>query len=266
MQGRKQRKKRYFIASALAGAYIFCLFVVIFANFAIISGKSEVHPREKLCSFTTYFNQKDGGRCENIRLAAARLDGIALQPYGELSFNRVVGARTKSNGYKTAKVILQGEFVEGIGGGVCQVSTTLYNAALLSGLVVLEYHPHSMRVGYVAPSRDAMVTEYNDLCLYNPYSETVYISSLVGEGYVRFTIRGKPTGKTYSIESKTLTEIPPPEPMIELGTADETIRAEQAGIKSESYLKTYQNGVLVSVKRLRMDEYAPQRGILRKKS
>ena len=225
---------------------------------------AEGHPREKLCAYTTYFNEKDGGRCENIRLAARRLDGIALQPYGEFSFNGAVGPRTRENGYQEAKVISQGEFVVGVGGGVCQVSTTLYNAALLSGLTVLEYHPHSLRVGYVPPSRDAMVSAYSDLRLYNPHAETVYISAEVGADWLRFTLYGKGDGRTYSIESRTLQEIPPPDLIV--GEGEEVIRFGVAGLKSESYLYTYENGVLTSVRRLRADEYAPQRGVIRKKT
>jgi vancomycin resistance protein YoaR len=64
---------------------------------------------------------------------------------GEFSFNLTVGKRTEKRGYKTAKIIVNGEFVDGVGGGVCQVSSTLYNAVLLAGLNVIEYHPHSLQ-------------------------------------------------------------------------------------------------------------------------
>lgn len=268
MQKHKIKRKSSYFASAFAGAYFLfsALGFVAMTRGDVRQVKGEEHARETLCAYTTYFNQNEQGRCENIRLAAARLDGIALQPYGEFSFNGTVGARTEENGYRPAKVIVSGEFVDGVGGGVCQVSTTLYNAALLSGLIATEYHAHSMRVGYVPPSRDAMVTEFSDLKLYNPHSETVYISSQVGAGWLRFTLRGKATETEYSIESRSLGEIPPPEPLIEAGERDEIIRFGQAGMRSEAYLKTYEKGVLVSVRRLRSDEYAPQRGVIRKKS
>ena len=260
MQTRKREKTVFKFASVLAGAYLFLCLAPSW-SFSVFA---EAHPKEKLCAYTTYFNEKDGGRCENIRLAARRLDGIALQPYGEFSFNGAVGPRTRENGYQEAKVISQGEFVLGVGGGVCQVSTTLYNAAILSGLTVLEYHPHSLRVGYVPPSRDAMVSAYSDLRLYNPRPETVYISAEVGADWLRFTLYGKGDGRTYSIESRTLQEIPAPDPIIKEG--EEVIRFGVAGVKSESYLYTYENGVLTSVRRLRADEYAPQRGVIGKKS
>ena len=261
MLKRRREKIIFTFASAFAGAYLFLCGVSTCA-FPV---SSETHPREKLCSYTTYFNEKDGGRCENIRLSARRLDGIALQPYGEFSFNGAVGPRTRENGYQEAKVIAGGEFVVGVGGGVCQVSTTLYNAALLSGLTVLEYHPHSLRVGYVPPSRDAMVSSFSDLRLYNPRPETVYISAEVGRDWLRFTLYGKSDGRTYSIESRTLQEIPPPEPIVEDG-AEGVVRYGVNGLRSESYLYTYEKGVLTSVKRLRADEYAPQRGVIGKKS
>ena len=242
-----------------------CLFAALFsAAFFFYTGSvglafaESVHPREKLSSFTTYFSVKDGGRCENIALAAERIDGIALQPYGEFSFNAVVGARTRENGFQQAKIISQGEFVLGVGGGVCQVSTTLYNAALLSGLVVTEFHPHSLAVAYVAPSRDAMVSSASDLKLYNPFDETVYFSLKVGEGSLTVTLRGKGVGYDYEIESRRLATVPPPPPAVT--DEEKSAREGKDGVKSEAYLKTYRNGVLVGVKRIRTDFYAPMRG------
>ena len=85
-------------ASALAGAFLFSS-LPFFSVFA----KSDEHPREKLAAFSTYFSETDKGRCANIALAAARIDGIALQPYGEFSFNACVGERTAEKGYKQAK-------------------------------------------------------------------------------------------------------------------------------------------------------------------
>ena len=224
-----------------------------------------MHPKEKLSSFTTYFNENEGGRYANIRLSASKIDGIALQPYGEFSFNGVVGKRTKENGYQSAKIIAGGEFVQGVGGGVCQVSTTLYNAALLAGLVAIEVHPHSLAVSYVAPSRDAMVSEQSDLRLYNPHGETVYVSLKVTAGVIRASLYGKQEGYAYSIESKTLKTLPPPPPVY---ASSEGVKERPAkdGVESEAYLSTYRGGVLLSVKRLRRDVYAPLAAILAKKS
>lgn len=245
-------RKICFKAAVLFWAAVFFIF-----PFRLVKGRGE-HPREKLGAYTTYFSEKDGGRCQNIALAAERIDGVALQPYGELSFNALVGKRTRENGFSEAKIIAGGEFVVGVGGGVCQVSTTLYNAALLSGLVALEFHPHSLAVGYAPPSRDAMVSSESDLKLYNPFDETVYFSVKMGKGAITVTVYGEKTGRSYEIESRTVAYIPPPPPE---EVADGTlIREGRDGVKSEAYLKTYQEGALVEVKRLRADTYAPMRG------
>ena len=220
---------------------------------------------QKISSYTTYFNQNDGGRCENIRIAASLIDGVTIQAYGEFSFNGTVGRRTEAAGFQQAKIIVNGEYVLGVGGGVCQVSTTLYNAALKSGLTVTEYHPHSLRVGYVAPSRDAMVSTQSDLKLFNPHAHAVYLSVKVTDGAVKITFFGKNEGDRYEIISKTLGEIPPPPPIVKEGEKEEILREAKCGVKSEMYLERYRGEQLLSRKRLRTDEYSPIQGIIAKK-
>ncbi len=220
----------------------------------------------KLASYTTRFSEEDRGRCENIKLAAKLLDGHTLFSYQEFSFNAAVGERTKKRGFKEAKIIQDGNFVKGTGGGVCQVSTTLYNAALLSGLSVTKRAPHSLAVSYVEPSRDAMVSSSSDLRIKNPYPFPVYLSAKTGRGYISVTFYGKDEGFTYRIVSKIIGEIPPPEAEIRYGEEEGEIKKERAGIKSEGYLYKYKNGALVAVKRLSSDTYAPTRGIIGKKN
>lgn len=220
---------------------------------------------EKISSYTTYFNAEDRGRCENIAIAASLIDGVTIQPYGEFSFNKTVGRRTEEAGFQQAKIIVQGEYVLGVGGGVCQVSTTLYNAALKSGLNVIEYHPHSLRVGYVAPSRDAMVSTECDLQLYNPHSFPVYLATDVFENGLRVSFYGKNEGYRYEIISKTLEEIPPPIPIVKEGDKEGVLRNAQNGVKSEAYLERYKGNTLLFRKRIRTDEYRPIQGIIVKK-
>lgn len=248
----------------LASVLFFCLF----GNFKLFSQKAEADcpfPFEKIASYTTYFSSDDGGRYENIRLASKRIHGIIIQAYGEFSFNQWVGKRTKDKGYKPAKIISQGEFVEGVGGGVCQVSTTLYNAALKSGLKIVEYHPHSLQVGYVAPSRDAMVSSSSDLKIFNPRPFPVYLSAKGTNGAVCVTFFGKNEGYRYEITTKIIEEIPPPLPIVKEGEKEEIIRVEKAGVKSEAYLEGYKGGQLLFRRRLRTDEYRPIQGIIGKK-
>lgn len=220
---------------------------------------------DKISSYTTYYNANDKGRCENIAIAAELIDGATVQPYGEFSFNKTVGRRTQEAGFRQAKIIVNGEYVLGVGGGVCQVSTTLYNAALKSGLEVLEYHPHSLRVSYVQPSRDAMVSSECDLQLYNAHAFPVCLTAEVFSGGIRVSVYGRNEGDRYEMISHTLGEIPPPAPIIKIGEKEEIIRSPQNGVRSEMYLERYRGGVLLSRKRIRVDEYRPIQGIIAKK-
>ncbi len=220
---------------------------------------------ELISSYTTYYDTEEKDRCENIAIAASLVDGVTVQAYGEFSFNATVGRRTEEAGFKKAKIIVNGEYVKGVGGGVCQVSTTLYNAALKSGLETVEYHPHSLRVGYIAPSRDAMVSGASDLKLFNPRSYPVFLSAQIFQGGIRIAFFGKNEGYRYEITSNIISEIPPPAPIVKEGERDEIIRSPKSGVKSEAFLEQYKGEQLLSRKRLRVDEYRPVQGILGKK-
>ncbi|HHU76096.1 MAG TPA: VanW family protein [Firmicutes bacterium] len=111
-------------------------------------------------SYATGFG--NGGRGENIRIAALALHNYLLLPGEVFSFNRATGPRVAERGYKLAPIIVGGTIVPGYGGGVCQVSTTLYNAVLNSKLQVVQRFPHSRPVGYVPRGRDATVSEHLD--------------------------------------------------------------------------------------------------------
>lgn len=207
-----------------------------------------------LSTFTTYFDGSNINRTSNIRLAAGKLNGTVLESGKTLSFNDIVGARVKERGFLPAKIIEKGEFVEGVGGGVCQVSTTLYNAALLSGLEIKEYHPHSLAVGYVPPSRDAMVSgTYFDLKISNPYSTPVYVRAKTVNGSVTFSIYGYDDGSEYSLSSEVTGAIPAPE---ESCATPEEAKEGKDGLTSESYLTVTRGGYEKTVL-LRKDKYSP---------
>jgi vancomycin resistance protein YoaR len=192
-----------------------------------------------LIRFTTYFDGQNKGRCHNIKLAAEKINGSIIGAGETFSFNNTVGERSVKNGFMRAKIIEEGKFVEGIGGGVCQVSTTLYNAALLSGLEIKEYHPHSLKVGYVPLSRDAMVSgNYFDLKIKNVSLTPIYVAMNVGDGCISCTIFGRGDGWKYSILSQ------------------EICGEEESGseVKSESYLIMEKGGKVVK-KFIRRDRY-----------
>ena len=214
-----------------------------------------------IAKFATYYGDSSENRKHNIALAASAIDGVLLPPEEEFSFNDTVGARTEERGYKAAFVINDGAFVEGVGGGVCQVSGTLYNCALLADLAVTCVHPHSLPVSYVAPSFDAMVSGKNaDLRFVNGTGAPVYMTCRVARGEICVSLYGKKSAFSYRRESVVTGTLPPPEPRY--ASAGAALRAPREGLTSCGYLVRYKNGVPVEKKRIRSDRYAPVRGVL----
>lgn len=143
-----------------------------------------------LGQFTTTFNDNNS-RGSNIHVAAQHTSNKLIMPFEEFSYNNSTGARTWNNGYKTAKVIVGGKYVNGEGGGVCQVSTTIYNAALLSGMEITEVHNHSFVSHYVPAGRDATVSYgYIDFKFKNPLRHPIYIKNIVNKGIITSKIYG----------------------------------------------------------------------------
>lgn len=141
--------------------------------------------------YHTTFNNSIPGRNHNIRLAASRIDNVLLNPGEQFSFYQKNGAITAADGYVNAPVIVKGELQEGMGGGVCQVSSTLYNSVLLSNLTVVERRNHSIPSGYVPIGRDATVFgSLIDFKFKNDKDYPVYIRSFVAGNRVTVSIYG----------------------------------------------------------------------------
>lgn len=115
-----------------------------------------------LGEFMTTLYDKQEGRLHNISLAISKLDGVTLQPGEEFSFNTIVGPRTKENGYQKAIIFEKSHKKKGYGGGVCQVSTTIFNAAKDAGMKITEQHEHKLDVPYIQKGLDASVA-YGEL-------------------------------------------------------------------------------------------------------
>ncbi|WP_413363037.1 VanW family protein [Lysinibacillus sp. 3P01SB] len=112
----------------------------------------------KIASFTTYFNANEKGRNKNIELSAKSLNNVIVGSGDHFSFNTMVGRRSEERGYQPAKEIINGELVMGIGGGICQTSSTLFNAVDKLPITIVERHHHSLDIGYVPKGRDATVS------------------------------------------------------------------------------------------------------------
>lgn len=143
----------------------------------------------QISSFSTYYNPRNLNRSHNIRLASSAIHHYVLLPGEVFSFNKVVGKRTVDKGYKRAPVIVRGELSEGIGGGICQVSSTLFNAVDEAGLTILKRYSHSKQVGYVPAGRDATVSWYGpDFSFRNDYDHPVMIKCYANHGVNVVTI------------------------------------------------------------------------------
>ncbi|MBO8129685.1 MAG: VanW family protein [Peptococcaceae bacterium] len=144
-----------------------------------------------LGEYVTTFDPTEVDRSYNISVAASALNNLLILPGEVVSFNETVGPRSQDAGYRKAKVIIQNTFQEGIGGGVCQVSSTLYNALLLSNLEIVERKNHSLPVGYVPIGRDATVVyNYVDLKFRNNTSSYLYIKAAAEESQLVIKIFG----------------------------------------------------------------------------
>lgn len=217
---------------------------------------------KKRGEFSTSFESSIPERASNIARAAAKLNGVIVAAGEEFSFNDTVGKRSEENGYKNAKIIVDGEFVEGVGGGVCQVSTTLYNAALLSGLKISEYHPHTLSVSYVENSFDAMVNYGTcDLKFVNDTPSPVYIRTIVDGRTLKVVFYGKKQKYVYERKSVVNEIVKMPVEEIFDPALDENeyvIRsAGKDGVKSDGYLIKKVDGKVVSETLIRSDYYKP---------
>ncbi|RKP58328.1 hypothetical protein D7Z26_00690 [Cohnella endophytica] len=142
--------------------------------------------KEKMIGqYTTYFNSSNKNRSNNIVLAAKAINNQYVFPGETFSFNRTVGIRSAEKGYTNAKIIVRGEVSEGIGGGICQISSTLYNAVDRAGMEIVQRYSHSRNVPYVPPGRDATVSWYGpDFVFQNKYNVPILIRAVVFGGVV----------------------------------------------------------------------------------
>lgn len=204
---------------------------------------SEVQPeystataKQKYKTIGTYTTNttSNSKRNTNIRLAAQALNGTIVGPGQEVSFNDTVGQRTEAKGYQGAAAYNNGEVVQEIGGGVCQVSTTLYNAALKAGMKISMRRSHTFEPSYVTPGMDATVSWGGpDFRFINTSSAAIGIKASYSNQTVTVSIYGVPVledGVTYSLESTKTETFDLPEPQYE---EDQTLQPGEEVVKSK---------------------------------
>lgn len=153
-----------------------------------------------LATFSTRYATSNTNRTTNLRLAASKIDGYVLLPGETFSYNAVVGERTIAAGYKEAAMYQNGEVVDGLGGGICQISTTLFNAVLLSNLEIVELHNHQFVPSYVSAGEDATVVYGSkDFQFKNSRNYAIKIECSVSGGIARFNIYGVKEDEEYDV-------------------------------------------------------------------
>jgi len=218
--------------------------------------------QDTLAIFTTKYNITNTDRANNLELAAEKIDGKIIYPNGVFSYNQTVGARTIEKGYTEAKIYSNGQIVDGIGGGICQVSSTLYDTAVMANLEILERHNHQFLTSYLPAGKDATVSYgAKDLKFKNSRSYPIKIEMKVENGIVTCKILGIKEDLEYSIniESEVLATTEPEvqyeqDLSLEIGT--EKIKQNGAiGTIVNVYKITKQDGTIISKDLLSQDTY-----------
>lgn len=219
---------------------------------------------EKLSNFSTRYDASNKNRANNVELATKAIDGLILLPNENFSFNGIVGPRTKEKGYLLASAYSGGEIVESYGGGVCQVSSTLYNSVLYANLEILERYNHSAVVSYVDSGRDATVSYgTRDFKFKNNRAYAIKIKAEAKNGILTIEVWGISDKEDYEVEIKSeVKDISLFDTKYiydsSLGRDEEIVEAIGAnGMKSVTYKILKKNGAIVSKDILSEDIYKP---------
>lgn len=234
--------------------------------------KIDVFPN-KLSTFSTRFDQNNKDRSTNLNIAAAKIDGTILSPGEEFSYNKIVGERSIKAGYKEAKIYQGGQIIDGLGGGICQISSTLYNAVISANLDVTERYNHQFITSYVQPGRDATVAYGSkDFKFKNNRTYPIRIDVYISNGIAKVDIYGikEKDEKEVSIDVETITTIPYEtkyQTDSSLPNGAEKLKQKGAnGLVVKAYKIIKQNGITLSKELLSKDTYNPLERIIIKSS
>ncbi len=224
-----------------------------------------------LATYTTRYDPTNKNRSNNLIIAAGKINGTILMPGEIFSYNKVVGARTIAAGYKEAGAYAGGKVVKDVGGGICQISSTIYNTALLANLEIVDRSNHQFLTSYVPVSRDATVSWGGlDFKFKNTRTYPIKIVASAKNGLAKVSFYGIKEETEYEvvIQSKTLSYIPYTVKYIEdssLARGKEVVsQSGYNGCKSEAYRVLKLNGKVVSKTLLSRDTYDPMQRIIRR--
>ena len=224
----------------------------------------------KISSCNTDLSFSSDARTHNVELAAKAINGTILMDGEIFSFNERVGERTKEKGYKMAPVLEDGNYKPGLGGGICQVSSTLYKAALDAGMEIIERKPHRLPAVYIGLGLDATVSWGNiDLKIKNNLGYPVFIETYLKDKnlYVNLYSNSKLKERTYKINNKVYEKIMPEAEIIEdknLPEGKVVVTKGSEGYKVKVTREIYQNGKLVDTEIISNDVYRPVNEVIRR--
>ena len=227
--------------------------------------------KETLSKFTTIYDAGNTSRGTNIAIAARTINNTVILPGETFSYNKILGNTTKEKGYQLGTAYVGGKVVPAYGGGICQVSTTLYNAAIYANLEIVERYNHSYSVSYVSGSRDATVSYGGkDFKFKNSRTYPIKIVASAKNGVISVSLKGIKEEKEYDIEitSTTLSTTPyqttyQDNPNLEEGK-QKVIQVGHNGIKSKAYKTVKYNGKVISKTLLSADTYQPMNRVIEK--
>lgn len=225
---------------------------------------------KKISTFTTYYKASDVNRTENLRIACSAINGVLLMPGETFSMNKALGPRLAEKGYKEAPVIVENKVIPGLAGGICQVTTTIYNAVLLANLPIVQRSQHGLVVSYTGPGRDATISGNEiDMKFKNSNKYPIYIQSYLNNGGVVVNLFGadEHPGQSVEIVTEIYERVKADVEYIDDNTLENgsTVVEQRPieGIKSKTYKKIYQDGNLVRTDLVSKDYYKPVKGVIR---
>ncbi len=226
---------------------------------------------QQLSTFTTRYDAGNTDRSTNLMIACEKLNGKVVLPGETLSYNQTLGPRTIAAGYKTGKVYSGGQVVDGIGGGICQISSTLYNAVLMANLEIVERKNHQFATSYLPAGRDATVA-YGviDFKFKNTRKYPIRLVASAKNGIATVSVYGikEENEYTFSFSTKTVASIPfstKYEEDASLPAGTEKVKQQGVnGLKTETYITKMLNGKVISTTLLSKDTYDPMTKIVAK--
>ena len=217
---------------------------------------------DQLATFTTRYDVSDVNRTTNLEIACQKINGKVVLAGETFSYNKALGPRTAAAGYRNGKIYSGGEVVDGIGGGICQISSTLYNTVLMSNLEIVERRNHQFVTSYLPAGRDATVVYgVTDFQFKNTRQYPVRIIASARNGIATVSMYGikEENEYTFSFNTKTVASIPFTTKYEEdgtLATGTEKVRQKGAnGLKTETYMTKMLNGKVISTTLLSKDTY-----------